>query len=63
MYVSVHNQIRQDVTFPKIYAYVGTFLVVIQSQVFKDEHTISGIKSRSVKVRTILELTQRGATK
>ena len=42
MYLSVHNQIRQDITFPKIYAYVGTFLVVIQSQVFKDEHTISG---------------------
>ena len=50
MNVYVHNQIRQDVTFPKIYAYVQTFLVVIQSQVFKDEPTISGKKSRSVKV-------------
>ena len=42
MYFSVHNQIHQDVTFPKIYAYVGKFVLVIKSEVFKDVHTISG---------------------
>ena len=41
MYFTVHKHIPQDVTFPKIYAYVGKFLVVIKSQVFKDVHIIS----------------------
>ena len=51
MSFSVHEQIPQDVTFPKIYAYMDKFLVVIKPQVFLNVHTYFLKKSRSVKVK------------